>query len=204
MDTLLEAGNRRRHSKISLMAARSRSMPPGHLRQPVPGVLSPSYGNRLDEFLEVKPDCQITEKDVISKQLVPSRRVSRSGKSNRYRKKPALVVLLHTNGSQSRYGLVNGSEPVEMSNQVSSLNKPLPHPPVGDSRLAWPTSVPEAQFSIDQQAELDLEAQRERVEKHRFWTLAIFTIVTALGTVVLVLLELFGLSMDDREVEISS
>ncbi|KAI0149177.1 hypothetical protein BJ166DRAFT_501963 [Pestalotiopsis sp. NC0098] len=213
MDTLLETGNRR-HSRMALMAARSRSMPPNaipRLWSPeslspsvTPGMLSPK-GRRPSVFTVTEDDIEDQETSGVEvtnankdSYRVPPRRVSKIGKCFRHKKKAPLVIVLQTNGNSSRYSLIKGNELAKVTSQQSDLGKPLPPcPPEYDTviRNASGAEGVGAQ-NVYRQSDFDLEAQREKTERCRFWILATFTVITGLGTIVLVLIEVLDFFPD--------
>ncbi|ETS73590.1 hypothetical protein PFICI_14536 [Pestalotiopsis fici W106-1] len=196
MDTLLETANRR-HSRMALMAARSRSMPPSALRQAwsperkLPASLESARNEVLSEKGEPSPKNR--HSDTSGSYHIASRRTSRLGKSTRSKKKSPLVILLQTDGNSSRYSLVRGNELVKVGRQRADLEKPLPPSP-SNMELSVPVNNAgrlDAATSQDmyRQSEFDLEAQKEKIERNRFWILAVFTVITGLGTIILVLIE---------------
>ncbi|KAK6224141.1 hypothetical protein LQW54_000289 [Pestalotiopsis sp. IQ-011] len=216
MDTLLETGNRR-HSRMALMAARSRSMPPNaipRLWSPenlppsvTPQVLSPE-GRRPSVFTVTEEDTEDQEPSTVEvtdankgSYRAPLRRVSKIGKCFRHKKKAPLVIVLQTNGNSSRYSLVKGNELAKVASQRSDLEKALPPSPPGYDAAVRNGSGAEAVGAQDvyRQSDFDLEAQREKTERCRFWILATFTVITGLGTIVLVLIEVLDLFPDLKD-----
>jgi hypothetical protein len=203
MDTLLETANRR-HSRMALMAARSRSMPPTAVRQarsPERNIPSFLQSVRSDDSTEKGPPSPGNRRsDASGSYHIASRRVSRLGKSVRSQRKSPLVILLQTDSNSSRYSLVRGNELVKAGGQGADSEKPLPPPP-SDVRISPVNNIggldPTTSHDMYGQSDFDLEAQKERIERNRFWILAIFTVITGLGTIILVFVELSDFFSDN-------
>lgn len=111
------------------------------------------------------------------------------------------MILLQTDGNSSRYSLVRGNELVKAGGQAADPEKPLPPPP-SDVGLSLPVNNvggldPATSQDMYGQSDFDLEAQKERIERNRFWILAVFTVITGLGTIILVFVELSDFFSDD-------
>ncbi|KAH9892367.1 hypothetical protein F4778DRAFT_750352 [Xylariomycetidae sp. FL2044] len=186
MDTLLETGNRR-HSRASRMSMVS--------TRPVIGITSPPIPSALPEA--TKPIISVAvpeeaERHVLVRVAEAVERRRRSRRVSLYRPHhPHHRRQARRPHNRPRRPQANDEDDEarikRKENKRSLLYEPMP--PAYDENAE----------RDKQQQDIDLEAQRERVETRRFWILAVPTVITGLGTVLLCVFEIINMIAESRE-----